>query len=179
MHNQEEPLKFYENHYDIVGKWFLRSGQKKVVLGDKENRRCRFCGKTSPEVSFRKVAHAIPELIGNKSIVSNYECDTCNEEFGRGIENDLGNWSKPTRTLVRIQGKNGVPTIKKGGDKSWRIEFDQSILNVTAYEDDPIFDIDEEKNTINFKLRRDAYTPVGVLKAFMKIGVTFIKRQLT
>lgn len=171
---REKNISFYEANYDIIGNWFLRPGDK-VILGDKSCRVCRFCGRKPPEVTFKKVAHAIPESLGNKSIESAYECDTCNEEFGKGIENDLGNWSKPMRTLARIRGKSGVPTIKKGGDGlGWRIEFDQGILNITAYESDPIFEVNEEKNQVTFKLRRDTYTPVAVLKALMKIGLTLM-----
>lgn len=174
MQNQEANINFYEMNYDIIGQWFISPG-KKIILGDMTNRKCRFCGEQSPEVSFRKVAHAIPESLGNKSLESAYECDSCNEGFGEGIENDLGNWSKPIRTLIRIRGKSGVPTLKKGGDKpGWRIEYDQSRLNITAYEDDPIYDVDEEKKEVNFKLRRDSYTPVAVLKSFMKIGITLL-----
>ncbi|MDQ1119027.1 MULTISPECIES: HNH endonuclease [Pseudoxanthomonas] len=174
MQEQAENIEFYATHYDIIGQWFLRPGEK-VVLGDMSNRVCRFCGKKAPEVAFKKIAHAIPELLGNKSIESAYECDNCNEEFGKGIENDLGNWSKPMRTLIRIRGKSGVPTLKKGGDKpGWRIEYDQSKLNIRAYEYDPIYEVDEENNQVTFKLGRDAYTPVAVLKAFMKIGLTLL-----
>lgn len=174
MELQEENVKFYDAHYDILGQWFLRPDEK-IVLGDKANRVCRFCGKKPPEVTFKKIAHAIPELLGNKSMESAYECDDCNEEFGKGIENDLGNWSKPMRTLIRIRGKSGVPTLKKGGDKpGWRIEYNQSRLNIAAFEDDPIYEVDEEKKQITFKLRRDAYTPVAVLKAFQKIGLTLL-----
>lgn len=174
MQKQEENINFYETNYDIIGQWLVRPGDK-IVLGDLKNRTCRFCGKQSPEVSFKKVAHAVPELLGNKSILSAYECDTCNKGFGQGIENDLGNWSKPMRTFIRIRGKSGVPTLKKGGDKpGWRIEYDQSRLNITAYENDPIFDVDEENKTVTFKIRREPYTPVAVLKAFMKIGVTLL-----
>lgn len=174
MKKQEENIKLYETNYDIIGQWFLRPTDK-MVLGDMANRVCRFCGKAKPYVTFKKVAHAIPELLGNKSIENAYECDTCNEEFGKGIENDLGNWSKPMRTLIRIRGKTGVPTLKKGGDKpGWRIEYDQTKLNITSYENDPIFEMDEEKKLVTFKLRRDPYTPVAVLKAFMKIGLTLL-----
>ncbi|MDH0894429.1 MULTISPECIES: HNH endonuclease [unclassified Pseudomonas] len=174
MQKQKANIDFYEANYDIIGQWMVRPGNK-VILGDLNKRICRFCGKQSPEVTFKKVAHAIPELLGNKSIESAYECDVCNKEFGDGIENDLGNWSKPMRTLIRIRGKSGVPTLKKGGDKpGWRIEYDQSRLNVTSYENDPIFEVDEKNKTVTFKLRRDAYTPVAVLKAFMKIGITLL-----
>jgi hypothetical protein len=175
VQKQESNISFYETNYEIIEQWLVRPNDKKIVLGDMKNRVCRFCGKQSPEVTFRKVAHAIPELLGNKSIESAYECDTCNKGFGEGIENELGNWSKPTRTLICIRGKNGVPTLKRGGDKpGWRIEYDQSRLNITAYENDPIFKVDEENKVVTFKLRRDSYTPVAVLKAFMKIGITLL-----
>lgn len=171
---RQEAITFYETHYDLLRHWFLRPGDK-VMLGDKENRICRFCGRRPPEVTFRKVAHAIPEAVGNKSIETAYECDACNDMFGRGIENDLGNWSKPMRTFARIRGKSGVPTLKKGGDApGWRIEFAETGFRVTAYEDDPLFEVDERSKTIVFTLKRDAYTPVAVLKAFMKIGLTLL-----
>lgn len=174
MATQMEIAAFYDQHYDMLGSWFLRPS-KKVMLGDRKNRKCRFCSKTPPEVTFRKVAHAIPEALGNKSIISAYECDTCNDFFGQGIENDLGNWSKPMRTFARIRGKSGVPTIKKSGDKpGWRIEYSATGFNISSYEHDPVYEIDEEKKMITFRLKRDPYTPVAVLKAFMKIGLTLL-----
>jgi hypothetical protein len=158
----------------MVGSWLVRPGDK-VMLGDRQHRQCRFCGKRSPEVTFKKVAHAIPEALGNKSIETAYECDTCNEMFGQGIENDLGNWSKPMRTIARIRGKTGVPTIKKaGGPHGWRIEYSGTGFVVTSYEDDPPYIIDEVNKKITFKLQRDPYIPVAVLKAFMKMGLTLM-----
>lgn len=174
MATQNDVISFYETHYDMLGSWLLRPGDK-IMLGDKKNRVCRFCGKSPPEVKFRKVAHAIPEALGNKSIETAYECDICNEKFGQGIENDLGNWSKPMRTFARIRGKSGVPTLKKGGDElGWRIEYGDTGFNIASYENDPIYEIDETNKKITFKLKRDAYTPVAVLKAFMKIGLTLL-----
>lgn len=174
MATRDDVISFYETHYDVLGSWLLKPGDK-VVLGDKNNRICRFCGKRPPEETFRKVAHAIPESLGNKSIESAYECDTCNDKFGRGIENDLGNWSKPMRTFARIRGKSGVPTLKKGGDApGWRIEYGEKGFNISSYEDDPLYEIDEANKKITFNLKRDAYTPVAVLKAFMKIGLTLL-----
>jgi hypothetical protein len=176
MAMRDDATTFYATHYDMLGCWLLRPGQK-VILGTHESRKCRFCRKSPPEVTFRKVAHAIPEALGNKSIESTYECDACNELFGNGIENDLGNWSKPMRTFARIRGKSGVPTLKKGGDAlGWRIEYDDdaTCFNITSYEDEPFYKIDEINKRITFKLKRDPYTPVAVLKAFMKIGLTLL-----
>lgn len=174
---QEERAAFYAANYEVLGSWRLQSGPK-VILGDRTTKRCRFCGKTTPEATFDKVAHAIPESLGNKQLVSVYECDECNEKFGIGIENDLGNWSKPLRTLVRIRGKRGVPTISQGkGGRESRIEFAGGALDIKDYEDNPIHEIDEAKKHITFKLKRDAYTPVAVLKAFVKIGLTLVPEE--
>ena len=108
----EKALRFYDDNYDVVAQQFLNP-DKRVFLGDKRNRRCRFCGGVRPKVTFKKVAHAVPESLGNKSLFSFYECDDCNRLFGDGIENDLGNWSIPMRTLARIKGKKGFPTMKR------------------------------------------------------------------
>ena len=172
-HHVEEAIRFYDSSYDWLGGSFLTPGQR-YTLGDRENQVCRFCGLNEPRVSFRTKAHAIPEFLGNKSLLTNYECDTCNQHFGTGIENDLASWTKPSRALARIRGKRGVPAIKEvGAGKGWRIEYD-SAFRVTQYESDPIAEVDEEQNRITFKLKRDPYTPVAVLKAFVKIGLTVL-----
>jgi hypothetical protein len=174
MQGFDEAAEFYGKNYDSIGRWILKPGTK-IVLGDSQNDVCRFCGRRSPEVTFKLEAHAIPEALGNKSLSSTYECDDCNQAFGRGIENDLGNWSKPIRTFARIRGKSGVPTLKKSSNGGWRIEFAAtSGFSIKTYEDDPIFEIDEAAKRVTFRLRRDTYVPVAVLKAFVKIGLTLM-----
>ena len=169
-----EAAEFYEHNYVALTILLLRPGMR-VLLGDKQNRVCRFCGLERPTVSFRSRAHAIPKLLGNKSLFTYYECDACNQFFGHGIENDLGNWTMPSRTFSRISGSKGVPTIKRGGSKSaWRIEYRSTGFHLTQYEDDPFFILDEEKKQVRFELRRDPYTPVAVLKAFVRIGLTLM-----
>lgn len=177
MTSNDNARHFYETRYDQIAAWLVRPGDK-IMLGDPTKRVCRFCGKSPPAVKFKKVAHAIPEALGNKSIVSAYECDTCNEKFGNGIENDLGNWSKPIRTMARIRGKSGVPTLKQSGNKpGWRIEHGDKGFNIRSYEDDPVYILDEAAKRVTFTLKRDPYTPVGVLKAFMKIGLTLLPEE--
>lgn len=172
-----EALSFYDQHYDIIVRHFLKPQKKEAPLEAQQDQACRFCGKRSPDVSFKLEAHAIPEALGNKTLFSAYECDACNELFGHGIENDLGNWSKPARTLTRIRGKKGVPTLKKGSSGGWRIQAGPVGLEITAYEDDPIVTVDEAAKKVTFRLRRDPYTPVAVLKAFAKIGLTILPEE--
>jgi hypothetical protein len=48
-------------------------------------------------------AHAFPEFIGNRELISNYECDICNERFSRTIEDHLAKYTLQagcTRRLV-------------------------------------------------------------------------------
>ena len=172
-----EAADFYDQHYDTMG-LVLRPGLR-MILGDRESQVCRFCGRSKPAVSFRHEAHAIPESLGNKSLFTNYECDSCNQFFGGGIEDNLGNWSKPLRTFARVRGKSGVPTLKRGEpEPGWRIEYNAPTgFHVKQYENDPIFVVDEEKKQVRFEFKRDAYTPVAVFKAFVKIGLTLMPAE--
>ena len=170
--DQEKAVDFYDQNYAGIDPLYVEPGRR-MFLGDSQNRSCRFCNKKSPDVSFRKKAHAIPELLGNSSLFSDYECDDCNTFFGSTIENDLGNWTKPSRTFARIRGKSGVPAIKKVGNvEGWRIDYDVSGFHIKQYESDPFIEIDETEKRLRLELRRDVFTPVAVLKAFVKIGMT-------
>lgn len=54
---------------------------------NKNKRICRFCGKSIPEVTFDKVAHAIQEALGNKLLVCYEECDSCNHKLALTEDN--------------------------------------------------------------------------------------------
>lgn len=83
--------------------------KKRVTVG--EPGRCRFCHRSS-ETSFRKVAHTIPEALGNKWIVSLDECDACNELFSK-YEGALADAVAPLLTLGGVRGKGG--TVRQTG----------------------------------------------------------------
>ena len=170
-----EACDFYDKHYAGAEPIFLEPGVKLMLGNPAHPRHCRFCSRDEPEVTFRDEAHALPAAFGNTGLFSHYECDECNHLFGEGIENHLGNWTKPLRTLSRIKGRNGVPTIKKPGkDKGWRVEFDGSGFVLSEYEDEPFFQVDEEAKQLRFELHRDTYIPVAVLKGLVKIGLTLL-----
>ncbi len=167
----QESEFFYCKNYEMLGSWTLRVGEKRF-LGGRENRTCRFCSRSFPKVTFRKEAHALPESIGNKSLFTFYECDTCNLDFGQGIEDAFGKWSKPMRNLSRIRGKGGIPKLK--GQSGWRLEANSSGIELWRSAKDEIIEINEAKNTVTFKLPRDPYVPIAVLKAFVKMGLSLM-----
>lgn len=170
--------RFYDIHYEVIGEWFLEPG-KKIILGQKDNQVCRFCGHIYPLVTFKSEVHAIPECIGNKSLYTTYECDTCNHMFGSGIENDFGNWSKPMRNFTRTRGKRGVPTIKmaSSGGSQGRFGTTDTAIQQNPADPAPIFEVDEKTKTVVFSIPRDPYTPVAVLKTFLKIGLSVLPEE--
>lgn len=171
-----ELAAFYEMHYKTIGSWTLQPGQK-LFLGDKENRRCRFCGKGKPEVSFRTEAHAIPECVGNKSLFTYHECDSCNQAFGHGCENDFGNWSLPMRTMSRICGKSGVPAIKHDAAGKLRIDSHPTGLEISVDEAEGFLENDPATKTLTFHLRRPPYRPAMVVKAMVKMALSVMPEE--
>ena len=83
-------LRFYTDHYDTLFFRGVGGANKQIVLGTKPNK-CRFCSGERPARTFKKRAHAVSELLGNKAVKSLYECDACNERWiagSAGITND-------------------------------------------------------------------------------------------
>ncbi|WP_287878558.1 HNH endonuclease [Aquitalea sp.] len=172
----EQAVNFYRRNYRGACAYHLSDDSEKIILVDAVKHRCRFCGRSAPDVSFRLVAHALPELLGNKKLFSRYECDTCNTFFGEGIENDYGNWSKPMRTLTGRKGKNGIPTHKGGGETGWRIERKNNHFYINAGEDEHNrpFVARENHRVIDFALKCDPYRPMSVHKAFVKMALSIL-----
>ena len=167
-----EAASYYAGRYAMNG-LLIQPGKKRTLAYDLPLR-CRFCDRVEPQASFRHRAHAIPEALGNKTIFSRHECDDCNDFFGAGIETELGKWSQPARTLARISGANGVPTLKREGPSGYRIENKGGTLHLSHYEEHPTFFVDEQGKTLRFELKRDRYVPAAVYKALVKIGLTMM-----
>jgi hypothetical protein len=167
-------LRFYDRNYVAIRQWILQPGHK-VILQSSQPGVCRFCRLSTPEVTFKTEAHALPECTGNKSLITKYECDNCNHFFGAGIENDFGAWTKAQRTVSGVKGKKGVPTLKQESpDRQWRFEHDATGLKLTHDKGDPIAVVDETAKQITLTVPCDPYTPIAVLKAFTKMALSLL-----
>ena len=102
-----EVLQKLRSVYDI--KSYGEFTKEWVGEPDKQKRVCRYCHRSMPEVSFKKVAHTISEALGNKSIKTNDECDECNQLFGDTIEQDFLSIFDIPRLFFGIKKKNGFP----------------------------------------------------------------------
>ncbi|MFP5270992.1 HNH endonuclease [Coleofasciculus sp.] len=166
-------IDFYQKNYLTLAEYHLSSG-KKVYFGDRKNRKCRFCGKNSGDTTFNMLAHALPEFIGNKTLISNDECDICNERFSRTIEDHFAKSLGLPRTLNQIRGKKGVPSFK---DKNLRIDHKLSEPNLILapdQQDDRIVVLLEDTRQISLEAKSQPYVPIAIYKCLTKMAISIM-----
>lgn len=148
-----------------------RKNNIKIGESDKSKRVCRYCNKKSPEVSFKKVAHSISEALGNKKIITNDECDACNEKFGEGIENDLILYLNLYRVFFRIRGKNGISKLK---GKNFEIKNEETIkIDILSDEEIAVSDC----NDFQVRLKTtEKITTQNIYKTLSKYALGVIDR---
>jgi hypothetical protein len=105
-----EKMQFYMENYDILFTRHLGPSSPKQTLGTEKL--CRFCGRRSPAATFRKLAHAVPELAGNKRLFARYECDGCNSDFST-FEAELAKSAAIFLFSAQVKGKTGVPPASR------------------------------------------------------------------
>ena len=89
------------NNYNIS----CLDGSSRTAIGNAQRaaRTCRFCRKKSEDgVTFKKLAHAIPEALGNKNIDLHDECDGCNSCLGEVIDPALNEYLDIFRSTTGI-----------------------------------------------------------------------------
>lgn len=109
---------------------FGYDGLKTVIgEGDKNKRICRFCGKGMPDVTFRSIAHALPEGLGNKELICNEECNSCNNKLSK-VESNLMHYLDVRRAMGGILTKTDgtVPSVDGKGFVIRGDENNQAVL---------------------------------------------------
>jgi len=163
-------MRYYSDNYDCVFTYVHNVGETQAIV-DYTDKVCRFCGKRYPDVKFKKKAHAVSELLGNKEFVLKNECDECNIFFGQKLEDNLAKYIGLGRTLSQVFGKEGVPSYKSK-DESWRVDFTNKGLVIQMKENSN--GVEEKDNYILFHPVRDAYTPIAVYKALVKMALSLL-----
>lgn len=190
----------FEEIYEIE-RVFDNVLQTKTIRKDSIEYKCRFCSQENKS-KFKKDAHIIPESLGNRYLLSTYECDSCNNKFGQ-FENSLCNFIGPIRTLGFIEGKskkrkrnrNRIP-IFKNSKTGTRIEADYDSTNfftdkMTEHFKEVIKDkaaiflgkisdeilYDNETETIKYSVTKTPYIPLDAFKSLLKIGYSFLSEK--
>jgi len=143
-------------------------------------RLCRFCGKDSSATTFRTDAHIIPQLLGNKYLVSDYECDKCNSLFS-AYESNLTESLGAYRTVFNIPGrKNKVPKYTSPGDGLVASpNSDLNIPHAITIEDNTgtSFEIDDKTGNTVISYTKNGFVPLLAYKALLKIALTLIDEK--
>jgi hypothetical protein len=152
---------------------------RKDKLKPKNERICRFCNKQIPEVTFKKDAHVMPELMGNRNLISDFECDVCNHFFSK-YEDELARFMGLSRTLSFMRGKEGLPKFKTP-DKNLIVGKDEEsgdpkrIQLVSIGQENNHFEIDKDKKTLTVNSVKHPYTPIKVFKALLKVALSLVE----
>lgn len=163
-----------DSYYDLIEFKEIEENTHKEYLGNKDIRKCRFCGRDNSQVTFNKIAHAVPELLGNKTLLSYYECDECNQKFADKLENELSSYLSFYRSLVRMKGKKGPIKFKR---HNIRMYNENGMFHINTIGQTQNVIINEEDKTFTIKLSRDTYIPIAVYKCFVKIALTLLEEK--
>ena len=150
----------------------------------KKDRTCRFCKVLfSKEEKFKSKAHLFPQLIGNKYLLSDFECDKCNSLFSK-FENDLANFLGATRAFSISNAKTGGLKFKSP-DKTFIVQKDNEAaddiakLRIESHEEENNhFTLDAENKKVTFHTTRASYNPHNVYRAFLKMGLSVLPDEL-
>jgi hypothetical protein len=145
----------FENFYTYyeVEDLILDVEDSRRKLKKRSERTCRFCNKSVPEASFKNTSHLVPSMMGNRYLLSDFECDACNSLFS-GYENDLANYLGVERSFNPL--KKGKVVRFETPDKKLRItegflDENDKVVKTHIQSLDPNknhFTLDEEKKQI-------------------------------
>lgn len=147
-------------------------------LKPKKDRICRYCSKSTPTVSFKSLAHLIPEFLGNKFLICDFECDICNNVFSV-YEDSLANYLGIARTLNNIKGKEGLPEYKSKDLSVRKTNFlnHQNVLSVERIKNSPLTSFNKETGLINVEYIKHSFRPLYIYKYFLKLGLSLLEES--
>lgn len=165
--NLNIPNNFY-GIYDIY------STSIEFDITEHEQYSCRFCNE-SDRNKFTQKAHLIPEFTGNKSLISNFECDTCNAKFSR-YESSLSAFGGIRDSLSLIKKKSGGYPKFKDEKNGIELKFENGTLELKIKKlNSPSVKINANKLTL--EPLKQSYVPRFVLKSLVKIALGLLKKD--
>lgn len=155
----------------------------------RSKRKCIFCGNENAK--FTKVAHAVSETIGNKSLISHFECDECNQNFGKMFEDDLGKYMLPYKIITKTFGKKNQLSSKDMPKEhgisygNYRIQLNRNkpVLEnidvkslIIEAKNTEIIKLDDNK--IEISIPRQHYFPPSIYCSFLKMAYSIMPLNL-
>ena len=163
-------------HYyvpDVVAPYALKYPR----LKPRNERICRFCKKREPEVSFKNEAHVIPQFLGNKYLIHDIECDSCNLMFSK-YESSFADSIGLLRTTDAIRGRRGVPKFKSDGLIAYPEKDDSGKYTISIeISDSAKTTHNKEDDTILLRTNKNPYIPLYIMKSLFKISYSLLNED--
>ena len=175
-----EKLKEWVNAFHLdyeFKKAFSTESNEEIILGNRDNKVCRFCGKDESKTTFKNKAHVIPAFLGNIFYKSYYECDECNKIFGE-YENDLSSFIGLRGFLEQSDNidKKRRRVFKKPGSKA---EMYPSKIGIVIRDtNNEIFEEIEKGKWIKSKIYKNPYIPLYVYKSLVKMSLSVLPNEI-
>lgn len=143
---------------------------------EESGKKCAFCLKSEPLVSFKNKPHVIPEFLGNKYLLHYDECDQCNSKFGETIERELSEYLRPRRAFSKIKSKKGkyVSSYSKSRDEEFKFS-EEKVSYIIPVSDK--LNLDFENKEFAYVCEIAEYTPINVYKGLMKVLYGLLPRE--
>ena len=162
-------------NYSIIAEYDM-SHNKEILLGDKsETKKCRFCGKSTPDVSFKSDAHAIPHFIGNRVLKTLYECDSCNKQLFSKMEEQFDAYMRFYHVFCHVSRNGNTVNSYKCNSKSKAgvsVSDEWTDINCCVGEDLST-KVNLHDKTITISGVR-SYNPLAVFKAVVKMALSIV-----
>jgi hypothetical protein len=161
--------KSFCQRYDLVG--ITASGDttySKRSLKKHSERICRFCARRYPATSFSNYSHLLPQLMGNKDLYSNFECDECNDKFSI-YENDLSEFLGISRSFTGFNGSGKGPSFVARKLRAKSRSFIGENILIVAPED-----IKRRGDKTVISYTKNPFIPANVYKALLKSSLSLL-----
>lgn len=138
-------------------------------------RRCCFCNRSAPAVSFLKDAHAFPVALGNHFLLSTEECDSCNERGSR-YEGDLVSVLAMARAVAMVRPRNKSFKVRTGpGDSSVEVHPADTKMIISMPDlSDPTLRARRVHGGLQFSVQLRTFRPANVVKALARAAWFFL-----
>ena len=164
---------FFEK-YELVVCSLMPQFDNKLL--PKQDRVCRFCGKKFGETKFKNDSHLIPGMLGNNILLSDFECDLCNNFFGKTYESDLANYLGLSRAISFTKNKGKLSKYKSVGKSITvtpeKINGEDFIVISRENSEDSSIISDPINGRIIVNYIKHPYTPANIYRTFLKIALS-------
>ncbi|RBL70082.1 HNH endonuclease [Pseudomonas sp. MWU13-2625] len=176
LRENDEFYSAFDKHYKaLYVKVFDCSDRSRINISSGDDSGvCKYCGRGEGETTFKKVSHAIPMALSNRTLIDSLECDQCNKHFADYLEDSFLKFTLPHRIVNTIRGRSNP----KYRNENFEITFtERGQIKIDFFEggaERPGVETVEGDHYIRLPFVRQSYRPIAVYKMFTKMALALM-----